>query len=59
MSYIPERSHHRDRVRKLENLQKQVNNLEVELKGRHRGRDWEDSPNNLDYIAGGSSQGNS
>ena len=39
VSYIPERSHCSDRKRELENLQKQVKDLEIELRGRRRSRD--------------------
>lgn len=34
MSYIPEQSHHNDREGELENLRKQVKDLEIELRGR-------------------------
>ena len=57
VSYIPEWSCRSNRVRELENLRKQVNDLEIRLRGRHRRRDREDSSDNPDYIADESSQG--
>ena len=44
-------------MQELENLRKQVNDLEIELKGRHCRRDWKDSFDDPDYIASESSQG--
>nr|POF11665.1 hypothetical protein CFP56_62241 [Quercus suber] len=49
--------HHNDRLRELENLWKQVNDLEIKLRGRNCRRDWEDSFDDLDYIADKSSRG--
>ena len=51
VSYILERHHRSDRLRELENLRKQVNDLEIELRGRNRRRDQEDSFDDPDYIA--------
>ena len=39
ISYVPERSRRGDRQRELEKLRKQVNDLEIELKGRHRRKE--------------------
>ena len=39
MNYIPEGSHCSDQKRELENLQKQVKDLEIELRGQRRKRD--------------------
>ena len=36
VSYIHEQSHRGDRQRELENLQKQVNDLKIELRSLHR-----------------------
>ena len=52
MSYVPERSYRGGELRELENLRKRVNDLVVELRGRHRKRDQEDSSDDPDYIAG-------
>ena len=41
----------------MENLQKHVNDLEIELRGRHHRRDREDSFKDHNYIAGESSRG--
>lgn len=57
MSYVPERSYRGGELRELENLRKRVNDLVVELRGRHRKRDREDSSDDPDYIAGETSQG--
>ena len=35
VSYVPEQSYRGDRQKELENLRKQVNDLEIELKGQH------------------------
>ena len=51
--YIPKQPHRSDRLRELENLQ----NLEIKMKGRNRKRDWEDSSDDLDYVANRSSRG--
>ena len=56
MSNIPECSWQRDWLRELENLRKQVNDLEIELRGRHHRRDREGSSDDLDYEAKESSQ---
>ena len=47
MSYIPKRSRQRDRLRALENLRKQVNYLEIELKGRRCRKDQLGLPKEL------------
>lgn len=39
VSYVVERSCQEDRQRELENLQKQVNDLEIELRERHQRRE--------------------
>ena len=39
MNYIPKGSHCSDQKRELENLQKQVKDLEIELRGQRRKRD--------------------
>ena len=44
-------------MRELGNLRKWVNDLEIELRGRHRRRDWEDPSDDPNYIVGESSQG--
>lgn len=49
VSYIPEWSHRSDHLRELENLQNQVNDLEMELKGRNRRRVWEGSSDDPNY----------
>ena len=35
VSYVPEQSCRGDRQKELENLRKQVNDLEIELRGQH------------------------
>lgn len=49
VSNVPEQSWRRDRLRELENLYKQVNDLEIELRGRRHRRDWEGSSDDLDF----------
>lgn len=49
MSYIPMQSQQRDRLQELENLRKQVNDQEIELRGRRCGRDREGFSDDLDY----------
>ena len=39
VSYIPEHSYHSERDQEIENLQKQVKELEIEIRGRRRRRD--------------------
>ena len=39
VSYILERPHRNDQLRELENLRKQVNDLEIELRGWNCRRD--------------------
>lgn len=55
--YIPERPHRSNRLRELENLCKQVHDLEIELKSRNRRRVREGSSNDPDYAPDGSSSG--
>ena len=50
MSYIPEQSRRSDQERELKNLRKQVKDLEIELRGRCRRRDHEDSFDDPNYI---------
>ena len=57
ISYIPECSRRGDCERQLENLGKSVNDLEIELRGLHRRREWDESSFDLDYILGASSRG--
>ena len=57
VSYVPEQSYQGDRQKELENLRKQVNDLEIELKGQHCRRKQDDLFVDLDYISGASSQG--
>ena len=53
MLYIPKQPHRSDWLRELENLR----NLEIEMKGRNRKRDREDSFDDLNYVANRSSWG--
>ena len=55
ISYIPERPYRSDQLRELENLRKQDNDLEIELRGRNRRRDREDSSDDPDYAVDESS----
>nr|POE63911.1 hypothetical protein CFP56_01949 [Quercus suber] len=57
VSYVSERSCCRNRMRELENLWKQVNDLEIELRGRHHRRDREDLFDDPNYIVEESSRG--
>nr|POE77060.1 f-box protein [Quercus suber] len=45
------------RGRELENLRKQVNDLEIELRGWHRRKERDESSHDPDYIPGASSRG--
>jgi len=54
-SYIPKWPHRSDQLRELKNLRKQVNDLEIEFRGRNHKRDWEDSSDNPDNVVDGSS----
>lgn len=55
--YIPKRPRWRDQLQVLENLWKQVNDHEIELRGRRRRRDREGSFDDPDYNAEESSRG--
>nr|POF24663.1 hypothetical protein CFP56_67237 [Quercus suber] len=57
MSYILERPHRNDRLRELENLRKQVNDLEIEIRGQNHKSDREDSLDDPDYVPNRSSRG--
>ena len=57
VSYVPKRSRQGDQQREPQNLQKQVNDLEIELKGRHHRRVQDDLSVDLDYIPRASSRG--
>lgn len=57
--YILECFHWGDHERELENLLKQVNDLEIELRGRHQKREWDESSFDLNYNPGASSRGSS
>lgn len=57
MSNIPKGSRQRDLLRELENLHKQVNDLEIKLRGRRRKRDRKGSFDYPDYEAEESSIG--
>ena len=56
VSYVPKRSRQGDRQREPQNLRKQVNDLEIELKGRHHRRVQDDLSVDPDYIPRVSSQ---
>ena len=55
MSYIPKHSRQGDHEKELENLWKQVNDLEIELRGQHWRREQDNSSFNPNYIPGASS----
>ena len=52
VSYIPEHSYHSERDQEIENLQKQVKELELEIRGRHRRRDREESSCDQGFTGG-------
>nr|POE46355.1 hypothetical protein CFP56_55215 [Quercus suber] len=53
VSYILEQSYCSKRDQELENLRKQVKELEIELRGRRRRRDREGSSDDPNYTGGG------
>lgn len=57
VSYIPKWSQRIDRLRELENYRKQVNDLEVELRGKHCRMDREGSSDDPNYNVRESSRG--
>ena len=52
VSYILEHSYHSERDQEIENLQKQVKELELEIRGRHRRRDREESSCDQGFTGG-------
>ena len=58
MSYILEWPHRNDHLRELKNLQKQVNDLKIKLRGRNRKRVRKGSSDDPDYALDSSSRGN-
>ena len=57
VSYIPKWSHQSNQELKLENLRKQVKDLEIELRGRCCRRYYEDSSDDPNYTGVESSRG--
>nr|POF00474.1 hypothetical protein CFP56_55146 [Quercus suber] len=55
VSYIPEQPHRSDRLRELDNLWKQTNDLEIELRGWNHKRDQEDSFDDPNHVVDESS----
>ena len=50
VSYILEHLYHSEWDQEIENLQKQVKELEIEIRGRRRRRDWEKSSSDPEFI---------
>ena len=50
--YVPEKLYRSEQDKEVENLWKQIKELEIEIRGQHRRRDREGSSDDLDYIEG-------
>ena len=50
--YVPEKFYRSEQDQEVENLRKQIKELEIEIKGRRRRRDREGSSDDPDYIEG-------
>ena len=50
--YVPEKLYRSEQDQEVENLRKQIKELETEIKGRRRRRDCEGSSDDPDYIEG-------
>ena len=56
VSYVPEQSYCSKWDQELENLRKQVKELEIELRGWHCRRDCEGSSDDPNYTGGGTGE---
>lgn len=52
VSYVLKHSYHSEQDQEIENLRKQVKELEIEIRGRRWRRDREESSSDPDYIGG-------
>ena len=52
VSYVIEHSYHNERDQEIENLRKQVREVEIEVKGQRQRRDYEGLSSDPNYTGG-------